>query len=315
MIISASRRTDIPALYSKWFMNRVRAGWCAVANPMNAKQISHVSLKPQDVDVIVFWSKNPAPMLEHLSELDQLGFRYYFQVSLNDYPPELEPNIPSFDDRLETFLELSRRVGPFRVIWRFDPIIISNITSADYIRQKFECISHELQGSTHRVIVSIVDFYQKTERRLAALEKLGYVFDREAAYSSRIDGLLKDIADTAKNRDLEIYSCAEDRDYSNLGIPPGGCIDDKIIQRLWSTNLRYTKDPSQRQCCLCTVSKDIGINDTCIHGCPYCYSTRSLEIAERRYNEHDPNSPVLWGDLKYFSSMVDKSSPQLQLPL
>lgn len=315
MIISASRRTDIPALYSKWFMNRVRAGWCAVVNPMNAKQISHVSLKPQDVDVIVFWSKNPAPMLEHLSELDQLGFRYYFQVSLNDYPPELEPNIPSFDDRLETFLELSRRVGPFRVIWRFDPIIISNITSADYIRQKFECISHELQGSTHRVIVSIVDFYQKTERRLAALEKLGYVFDREAAYSSRIDGLLKDIADTAKNRDLEIYSCAEDRDYSNLGIPPGGCIDDKIIQRLWSTNLRYTKDPSQRKCCLCTVSKDIGINDTCIHGCPYCYSTRSLEIAERRYNEHDPNSPVLWGDLKYFSSMVDKSSPQLQLPL
>jgi DNA repair photolyase len=294
MIISASRRTDIPALYSEWFMNRIRAGWCLVPNPMNMKQVSLVSLRPQEVDAIVFWSKNPAPMIPYLGELSAMGFRYYFQFTLNDYPGELEPNIPSFDNRLGTFLKLSELIGSIRVVWRYDPIIISNVTPFDFHRERFRSIAEELRGATNRVMVSIVDFYQKTDRRLAQLEGQGFLFDKEAEYSTEMVSLLKDMADIARKQGMEIYTCAEARDYSEFGIPPGRCIDEELLRKIWVLHLKYKKDPSQRELCLCMVSKDIGINDTCIHGCPYCYSTRNYALAERRYKEHDPSAPALW---------------------
>lgn len=315
MIISASRRTDIPALYSEWFMNRVRAGWCTVPNPMNIKQVSHVSLKPQDVDAIVFWSKNPAPMLPHLAELNAMGFRYYFQFTLNDYPKELEPHIPLLCNRIETFLELSRRVGPLRVIWRYDPIIISNITSFEFHRNRFRWIADELGGATQRVMVSIVDFYQKTDRRLSKIEGDGFLLDKEAEYSMEMVELLKDLADIAKKQGIEIYTCAEARDYSSIGIPPGRCIDEELLHKIWTLNLKYKKAPSQREFCLCMVSKDVGINDTCVHGCPYCYSTRNYALAERRYKEHNPTAPALWG---HFEESVESDavvSEQMKLPL
>ena len=187
MIISASRRTDIPAFYSNWLMNRIRDGYCLVPNPHNAKQVSRVSLHPNDVEAIVFWSKNPAPLLPHLGKLDKLGFHYYFQFSLNDYPRALEPNIPSLNDRVATFKDLSRLVGPLRVVWRYDPIIISDVTPFEFHRERFTWIAEELKGATHRVMVSIVDFYQKTERRLSQLEKEeGFTFDRNVSSSAGI---------------------------------------------------------------------------------------------------------------------------------
>jgi hypothetical protein len=158
MIISASRRTDIPAFYSKWFMNRIREGYCLVPNPLNTKQISVVTLSPVEVDAIVFWSKNPEPLIPYLSELDDYGFRYYFQFTLNDYPSALEPNIPSLESRLETFRKLSKLLGPKRVIWRYDPIIISNYTPPSYHIERFRNIANELRGFTKRVMVSFVDY-------------------------------------------------------------------------------------------------------------------------------------------------------------
>jgi len=313
VIISASRRTDIPALYSEWFMNRVRAGWCAVPNPLNMKQVSRVSLDPQEADSIVFWSKNPAPMLPHLNELDRRGFRYYFQFSLNDYPRELEPNIPSLDERLRTFLNLSKHIGLLRVVWRYDPIIISNMTPIEFHRERFSWIAEELRGATHRVMVSIVDFYQKTDRRLSQLEQDGFIFDRKAASSASMVGLLKDLATIAKRQDMEIFTCAEEHDFSEIGIPPGCCVDERLLNRIWALNLRYRKDPTQRKCCLCMVSKDIGINDTCIHGCPYCYSTRNYALAERRYEEHDPSSPAIWGDAEMLHRIEKEQPEQMRL--
>jgi len=296
MIISASRRTDIPALYSEWFMNRLRAGWCLVPNPMNMKQASRVSLKPKDVDAIVFWTKNPAPMLPYLAELDKLGFRYYFQVAINDYPKVLEPNIPSIDERLQGFLHLTRHVGPSRVIWRYDPIIISNRTPFDFHKDRFSKIATDLHGATRRVVVSVVDFYEKTKRRLLELEKEeGFAFDIEAARSPSMAVLLKELAAIAKKADMEIFTCAEERDFSEVGIPSGRCIDESLLNKIWGLNIKYRKDPTQRKFCLCMVSKDIGVNNTCVHGCPYCYSTSNYTLAERRHKEHDPASPALWG--------------------
>jgi len=295
VIISASRRTDIPALYSKWFINRIRVGWCQVPNPLNYGQLSYVSLRPEDVDAIVFWSKNPAPMFDYLGDLDALGFRYYFQFTLNDYPSQLEPEVPSLDERIHTFRKLSSRLEPIRVIWRYDPIIISNRTPHDFHRENFSKIANALSGFTGRVMVSFADYYQKTERRLSELEKFGFKFDRRAANSRGGWDLLKDLAAIARDHHMEIFTCAEERDFSKVGAPPGCCIDGELLRELWSLHGHEKKDPTQRLECLCVVSKDIGINDTCVHGCPYCYSTRNLDLAQRRYSEHDPNSPVLWG--------------------
>jgi len=294
MIISASRRTDIPAWYSQWFMNRIREGWCAVPNPMNMNQVKSVSLNPRSVEAIVFWSKNPKPMMNHLDELKNMGYHYYFQFTLNDYPPEFEPNVPNLEDRINTFKELSRKIGWMSVVWRYDPIIISNMTDYAFHLDKFSTLAEELHGVTKRVVVSIIDYYQKTDRRLSKLEDEGFNFEREADQSKKMEDFLKQIAGIATRHDMEIYSCAEECDYSFVGVPPGSCIDQALINNLWGFNIPYEKDKYQRKACMCHKSTDIGINDTCIHGCRYCYSTRSLEMAERRHNEHDPNSPVLW---------------------
>lgn len=276
-------------------MSRIRAGWCLVPNPMNPGQVSLVSLKPEDVDAFVFWSKNPAPLLRHLDELDRAGFRYYFQLTINDYPEALEPNIPGLDDRITTFLRLSGHLGPLRVIWRYDPIVLSNITTADFHREKFASIAERLDGATHRVMVSIVHFYRKTERRLSKLEQEGFSFDKEAISSQSIAHLVRDLAVIARQHNMVSFTCASERDFTGLGMPPGRCIDGGLLHELWGLPDHYSRDPYQRKHCRCSTSKDIGINDTCIQGCPYCYSTRNNEVAQRRYKEHDPGSPALWG--------------------
>ncbi len=313
MIISASRRTDIPAFYSKWFINRIRAGWCQVPNPVNYNQLSYVSLRPQDVDAIVFWSKNPAPMFGYLDELDEWGFHYYFQFALNDYPEIFEPNIPDLEERIQTFRKISKRLEPLRVIWRYDPIIISNRTPLDFHREKFSKIAKALSGFTQRVMVSFVDYYQKTDRRLSSLEEFGFKFDRRAANSRGAWNLLKDLAAIARDLDMEIFTCAEERDFSDFGVLPGRCVDGELLRRLWSLYGHTQKDPTQRPACLCVVSKDIGMNDTCLHGCPYCYSTRNLALAQRRYSEHDPDSPVIWGSGRALSETEQADQLKVRL--
>ena len=293
MIISASRRTDIPAFYNQWFMNRIRAGWCLVPNPFNPKQVARVSLLPSDIDAIVFWSKNPAPLMAHLDELDELGLRYYFQFTLNNYPKMLEPRVPDFNNRIETFLGLSERLGAARVIWRYDPIIISNLTSYEFHLRNFARIADSLKGATQQVMVSMLDFYQKTSRHLCELKQRGIVFDREADSSMDVNELMRGIAQIAKSNGMAIFSCAEERDFTEVGVPPGHCIDEYLLHSLWEFPCKNKKDPGQRKQCGCAVSKDIGINNTCIHGCPYCYATGNCTIASRRYHEHNPASPAM----------------------
>ena len=293
MIISASRRTDIPAFFSQWFMNRIREGFCMVPNPFNAKQVSLVPLSPEQVDAIVFWTKNAGPMLGHIGVLENMGYRFYFQFTLNDYPRPLEPNVPPLEDRLGAFERLSEAIGPRRVVWRYDPIIISNVTDYDYHRSAFTRLCERLASHTRRVVVSIVDMYKKTERNLKAVVSQGFEFPQDPVAEREMDDLLADLATTAKRFSLEILTCAEKRDYTALGIPPGKCIDGDLIENLWGMHGSLKKDSGQRKECGCVVSKDIGMTDSCPHGCPYCYATRSCELACSRYEKHDPNSTAL----------------------
>ena len=291
MIISASRRTDIPAFYSTWLMNRIREGFCLVPNPFNSKQVSRISLLPDKVDAFVFWSKNPKPMLKFLGELDSRGFIYYFQYTLNDYPQSFEPSMPNVSSRLDTFKRLSNRLGPERVTWRYDPIIISPATDYSFHVSTFERLAHALRGLTRRVIISIVDLYHKTKKHMADL--MSYDDMRRMAMqrnSPRMLNLLSHIAKRASAVGMRPLSCAED--YSSLGIQAGSCIDSELIHSI-EGRPSPRKDSGQRANCRCVVSRDIGVYDTCVHGCLYCYATREWRLARQRHFEHNPKSPVL----------------------
>lgn len=295
MIISASRRTDIPAFYSPWFMNRLREGYCLVPNPFNSRHVARISLVHEAVDAIVFWSKNPAPMLHLLPTIEAMGYRFYFLFTVNAYPRALEPGLPPLAERISTFMELSERLGPRRVIWRYDPIILSNRTDASYHRETFENVCQQLAGRTHKVIISIITFYRKTLRNLVPLEKQGYIFDKEPRRNPETAILLSHMAGTATEHGMEIVACAEPRDYTPYGIKPSKCIDAELIRELWGIPVSSKKDPGQREHCGCALSRDIGMPDTCPHGCPYCYSTMNPAIALKQYKLHDPGSTALIG--------------------
>lgn len=293
MIISASRRTDIPAFYSRWFMNRIREGFCLVPNPFNRRQTSRISLAPADVDAIVFWTRNPRPLLPYLRELDERGYRYYFQFTLLGYPRLLDPRSPSLPAASETFHRLSDYVGTKRVVWRYDPIVFTGMTPVSFHEEQYERIAELLRGTTERSVVSVVDSYRKTQSRWQKLANTPASLlscDPELRHA-----LLGRLAEIARQNGLDITSCAEDEDWSPWGIRPGKCVDPAILQRAFGLELNAAKDPHQRPACGCTVSRDIGMYDSCPLGCTYCYATTSFDRARSRLRAHDPEAAFLVG--------------------
>lgn len=287
MIISASRRTDIPAFYGDWLMNRLRAGYCLVPNPYNHSQISRVSLRSDDVDAIVFWSKNPRPLMSHLAEIDELGYRYCFLFTLNRYSLSMEPLVPAFEERVAAFRELASRLGAGRVVWRYDPVILSETYTAEYHLETFKNIATALNGYTRRVIISFVDYYKKTERRLRELEKeTADIFCRDVFKTQELNRLVEGFNAAASDNGMSLQSCAEDSMLGEMGILPGKCIDDIWLNRLLGTEITSLKDKGQREACGCVKSRDIGVSNTCLHGCRYCYSTTSHGVAVKRNREH-----------------------------
>jgi hypothetical protein len=295
MIISASRRTDLPAFYSKWLINRIRAGYCTVPNPFNRKQISRVSLKPEDVEMMVFWTRNPKPIMPYLKEIDGTGLKYYFQFTIMGNPRQIDPYSPSMETAINTFRALANSIGPEKVIWRYDPILFSQITHADFHVRQFQKIAESLQGYTGRTVISIVDEYTKNRRQFRHLSAAGIdVFHPDISNPELRDCIQKIVA-IAKQQHLEIVSCAEDIDLDALGVKPGKCIDDQYIHNVFGIDVTSKKDPNQRKPCGCVMSKDIGMYNTCLYGCTYCYATHSRQSAQKNHNSHDPESPSLLG--------------------
>ncbi len=293
MIVSVSRRTDIPALYSQWFMNRMRQGWCLVPNPFNPNQVSWVSLSTAEVDAFVFWSRNPRPLMRHLDELDDMGCRYYFLFTLIGYPDRIDPGSPRQDLSIRTFQELSARVGPERVIWRYDPIVLSSLSGTGFHESNFRLLARELKGATGRSVISFVEPYRKARARMEAAARGSA--DPVDFGSLPIRGLLSAISEAARENGMEIFSCASKQDLSEFGINPSKCIDAELISKLFSIEIDAPKDTRQRKECGCAASRDIGVYDTCLFGCSYCYATSSLERAKAEFARHDPGSPSLVG--------------------
>ena len=293
MIISASRRTDIPAFYTEWFMRRIHEGFCTMVNPFNRNQVSYISLKPEDVDVIIFWTKNPAPLLPYLSDLDRKGYKYYFQYTINGYGPIFESHVPNLADAVSTFKELSKRIGPEKVIWRYDPIVLSNRTGIDYHKKQFQTILDELKSFTRRTVISVVDDYRKASFNFKRLQQTGIHIDM--IHDTRvISDLLHFMKQATDDAGTDIYSCAEVLDFTEYGISAGKCVDDNLIRDIFSIDVSKVKDKSQRQECGCVVSKDVGQYETCFHDCAYCYAGTSQQ-ARRNKEQHNPESPSLLG--------------------
>ena len=242
MIISASRRTDIPAFYSKWFMNRIKDGYVLVQNPYNTKQIRKVFLTPFQVDAIVFWTRNAKPLIPYLDDLDKLGYNYYFQYTITGYKRELERINPSPQKAIETFIELSDKIGKEKVIWRYDPIILSDYSNYNEHLRLFEKISNMLENKTDKVVISFADHYKKITNNLRNIGYKDILENKKELYL-----FCEELSNIAKNKNIQIETCTEEIDISIFGINPTKCIDDKLIDKLFNKNLSAVKDKNQRQ--------------------------------------------------------------------
>lgn len=287
MIISASRRTDIPAFYSQWLRHRLEDGYCLVPNPFNSKQISRVSLLPGDVDAFVFWTRDPRPFMPLLDGLERLGYRSVFLLTLTAYSAPLEQHGPSRREAVTAIHQLVERVGSDRLTWRYDPIVLGPGLTIEHHISQFRMLVRELRGTTSRVKISMVDLYRKTRRRMSRICS-GESYLVDPMTHQRIDELVKALAEIAGEAGMKLTTCAEERDLESLGAAPGRCIDAEWLARIYGRPFPITKDGGQRKHCLCAPSRDIGMNDSCLHGCTYCYATRSHAAAVSNHRRHDP---------------------------
>ena len=280
MVVSASRRTDIPSFYSRWFFRRISEGFAMTRNPFNPAQERRVPLSPEDVDCIVFWTKDPAPMIDRLEELDNLGYAYYFQFSLTPYGRQLERNLRAKEDIIETFRELSGRVGRKRVLWRYDPIILNSEIGADYHTAQFEKLCGLLSGFTERVTISFVSLYAKIKttqiREISPGEK---------------ESIAGEFARIGAAHGIDVRSCCED--LAQFGIAPAACIDGDLVREITGRPYEFKRDTGQRAHCRCIQSVDIGAYNTCGNGCVYCYANHSAESVARNMARHEPEGRFL----------------------
>lgn len=289
MILSASRRTDIPNYYSEWFYNRIKEGFVYVRNPMNRHQVSRIDLSPEVVDCIVFWTKNPAPMLDRLDELS--AYPYYFQFTLTGYGQEIERNVPHKREKMiPVFQKLSNRIGSKRVIWRYDPILFTKVYTPEYHLKAFGQIAEALRGYTDKCVISFVDQYAKNKK---VMENIGVYEPNDAAIAKFAGGL----SEIAKANGMAMCSCAEKIDLEQYGIEHNCCIDQRLIEDIVGCKINAGKDKNQRLECGCVESIDIGTYNTCQNGCRYCYANESQDKVVRACSRYDVNSPILCGIL------------------
>jgi hypothetical protein len=282
MIISASRRTDIPALYSAWFLSRLKAGYVAVKNPWYPGRSKLVDLSPGAVDCIAFWTKDPFNMIDKLETIDKMGHRYFFLFTVTGYGRELEKGLRDKEEIIKTFRDLAGMIGKDKVIWRYDPIILNENHDAGYHAMKFGMLCEKLSGYTEKCIISFADKYPNIKKGIVRpIEK-----DEMLEISSVI-------LETAGRAGISIDACCEDPAAMAPGTGREGCIGRSIIERLCGPGMDIRKDVNQRKGCGCVSSTDIGAYNTCINGCLYCYAVRSIKAAEENFARHDPNSESL----------------------
>lgn len=286
MILNTGSRTDIPAFYSDWFYNRIQEGYCLVRNPYYPEQVTKYVLSPQVIDAIVFCTKNPQPMLDRLSLLSQ--YCTFWLVTITPYEQDIEPCVPRWSKVIDNFRYLSRQVGVDRMSWRYDPIFISQKYSVSYHIERFEQMAEDLQGYTRQCVVSFIDLYEKTKRNFP---------QARSVTAAQQEQLIETFSKIAAAKGMQIHLCCEDRALTRANVDADGCLSQTVLERAIGSALHVPKKKMARDACSCLLGADIGMYNTCGHGCLYCYANCDNESVRVNRKLHDPASPLLIGHL------------------
>lgn len=312
MIISISRRTDIPAFYSTWFLKRLEAGFADVQNPMNPEQISRIPLNRETADCFLFCTKNPLPMMRviggscALDRLDDFAIPYLFHFTLTPYGRDIESSLPPKQVLKDGFVALSKRLGRERMVWRYDPVVFANGWDIDSHKAAFSDYARQLSGYTQRCIVSFFMVYKKFSSE--KIESLGGLIPP----SSRAM-LVRHFAEICQKYNMRLSICCDAHDYSSLGVEPCGCIDREMIETVLGGPITLPKEKSLRENCFCLPSTDIGAYDSCANGCAYCYAVSSGKSVFERRRYHDIESSLLIGKLPPFVEPVVRAMPSIRV--
>ena len=286
MIINTGQRTDIPAFYSEWFMNRIREGYVMVRNPFNPAQVTKYRLDPEVVDVLAFCTKNPGPMLKHLDEIS--CFRQFWFVTITAYGRDIEENVPPKERVMDVFKRVSEKVGPKAMSWRYDPIFISEKYPLDFHIDQFEKMAAGLDGYTDQVVVSFIDMYEKTKKNFP---------EARTVRRDEEEKLAEAIAAIGAEHGMTIRGCYERQELSRFGWNMDGCMTKEILEDAVGTGLDIPKKKWARPECGCIMGNDVGAYNTCAHFCRYCYANYDKRAVRENMRKHDPSSPLLIGHL------------------
>lgn len=291
MIISASYKTDIPAFYGEWFRNRLDAGFCRMTNPYNRRQKISISLQKDDVDGFIFWTKNLGPFMNVLEEVHARAFPFVVQYTINGYPRALESRVVDAQKAVKNFRSAADIYGSDSMIWRYDTIIFSTLTDADFHRRNFATLVSDLAGSTDEVVVSFMQLYRKTRRNMTEAAREGTFMWYDPASETKRE-LLADLVELAGAHDMRLSVCTQP-ELMVPGAQEARCVDGERLMKVADQYFR-TKIRGMRTGCGCYEAKDIGEYDTCPHGCVYCYAVHQRPLALKRYQSHDPRGEYLY---------------------
>lgn len=288
MILNTGARTDTVQYFSKWLLNRFRAGFVYTRNPLFPNKVTRYELSPDKIDAVLFCSKNYAPILPRLHEITD-KYRTYFHYTITAYGKDIEPGVPTVDESIHTLTELEKLVGRQRIAWRYDPVLLTKEYTAERHLETFAYMAEKLAPHIDRCIFSFVEMYKKLETNMPELIPL------TDAEKNRIAEGLGKIA--AKNG-IWLQTCGTNGDYSRYGIHASGCATLEMIGKANGCEFKDIKHRGLREGCHCIESRDIGAYDTCLNGCKYCYANKSPQKARQNYKLHDADSPLLLGHLE-----------------
>ena len=297
MIINTGSRTDIPAFFSKWFLNRIDEGFVCTRNPYN-DDIYRYPLDSKIIDCLCFCTKNPTPLLNNIENLD--GYNQFWFVTINPYDNDIEVNVPSFKKVIESFKGLSDHLGVDKVSWRYDPIFITEKYDLDFHIDRFEEMASELSAYTNDCTISFIDLYQKVLRNFPEVKEV--TTEQQLAIGEAFSKI-------AEKYDIQMKTCVEGTLLDQFGFDSSGCMTKQVLERAIGKNLKIPKGKYLIRDCECVFGRDIGAYNTCMHGCRYCYANYSLKLVKRNWKLHNPDSPLLIGDVKESDVVKEISEP------
>lgn len=288
MILNTGGRTDTVQYYTKWLLKRLEEGYVLSRNPLFPNKVTRYELTPETVDCMVFCSKDFTPILPYIGDIAG-RFHTYFHYTITAYGKDVEPGAPSIDQSMHTLIRLSELVGKRRIAWRYDPVLLTATYTVQKHLETFARMAERLAPHVDRCIFSFVEMYKKLATNMPELIPLT---------ASDQDELARGLGGIAKQRGLLIQTCGSNGDYTRYGIQTSGCMTLDMLGNANGIRFRDLKHKGMREGCHCIESRDIGAYDTCLNGCKYCYANKSPQKARDNYMLHDPDSPLLLGQVR-----------------